>query len=146
MKKKILLGFLAILVIMQFFRIDMDNPPVDPAKDFIALTEPSDEVKTLLKSACYDCHSNETEYPWYAHVAPVSWPIGHHIEEGREHLNFSIWADYDADKADHKLEECAGEVEEGHMPISSYTWTHGDAKLSKEQKETLEEFFEGLRK
>ena len=145
-KKKVLLGILIIFLLIQVFRIDMDNPKVEPEKDFITITQPTEDVKLLLKNACYDCHSHYTKYPWYAQIAPVSWWLKHHVDEGREELNFSEWSDYPADKADHKLEECVEEVKGGKMPLNSYTWTHGEAKLTAGQKKTLAEFFEGLRK
>ena len=145
MKKKILIGVLAVFIIMQFFRIDTSNPKVEPGKDFIAIVQPSAEVKVLLKSACYDCHSHTTVYPWYSQIAPVSWWLKDHVDEGKEHLNFSIWGDYSAKKADHKLEECGEEVEEGEMPLSSYTWAHSEAKLTDQQRKTLAQFFNGLR-
>jgi len=143
--KKVGLALLVIFLIMQFFRIDKSAPQVDPKLDFLEMTNPSDEVKALIKDACYDCHSYETVYPWYSNIAPVSWWTKHHVDEGREELNFSVWAEYSLKKADHKLEECAEEVEEGEMPLSSYTVTHSEAKLSKEQKESLEEFFNSKR-
>lgn len=142
--KKILIGLLAVFLIMQFFRIDKTNPAVVAELDFLEIHKPSVEIKALIKSACYDCHSNQTVYPWYSNVAPVSWFLEHHIEEGREHLNFSEWGNYAEGKRNHKLDECAEEVEEGEMPLASYTWTHGDAKLSAEQKETLEDWFKSL--
>lgn len=144
--KKILIVLLVVFVIMQFFRITSTNAPVVVANDFISLTNPTSEVKTLLKSACYDCHSNQTRYPWYSEVAPVSWWLQDHVDEGKEHLNFSIWGTYSAKRSDHKLEECAEEVEEGEMPLDSYTWSHGDAKLTAEQRKLLEGFFKSLRK
>lgn len=145
MKKKILLVLLAAFIVMQFFRIDTTNPTFEAKNDFIAMTNPPEEVTQILRAACYDCHSHETKYPWYSQVAPISWWVKHHIDEGKEHLNFSEWGTYSEKKADHKLEECAEEVEEGEMPLESYTWVHGEAKLSSDQKETLEEFFNGLR-
>lgn len=141
-----LLGLLAVLLIAQFFQISKTNPEFDASGDFIAITNPSEEVKTILKEACYDCHSYETNYPWYTYLVPLSYWINNHIKHGREHLNFSIWAEYEAKKADHKLEECAEEVEEEKMPLKSYTITHGNAKLSKEQRALLEDFFNNLRK
>lgn len=141
--KKVMLVLLSIFVVIQFiFRIDKTVPAFDATQDLIAITKPSEEVVNLLKSSCYDCHSYETEYPWYSNVAPVSAWIGHHIEEGREHLNFSVWGSYSPEKAEHKLEECAEETEEKKMPLSSYTLTHGDASLSEEQIETLVNWFE----
>lgn len=142
--KRVLLTLLIVFVGLQFIRIDKNNPKVEQAKDFIAITQPSEEIENMLRTACYDCHSNETKYPWYTNVAPVSFWIKHHIDEGREHLNFSEWGDYSEDKRNHKLHECEEETEEGEMPLSSYTLTHGDAKLSSEQKEELAEWFESM--
>ena len=137
MKKKIGIGLLVVVVGMQLVRIDKTNPPVDEAKDIIAVTNPPSEVTEILKAACYDCHSNETAYPWYSNVAPVSWWLQHHVEEGREHLNFSQWGDYDDKKAEHKLDECIEMLEEGKMPMNSYTWTHEEAVLTDKEKELL---------
>jgi len=144
--KKIGLGLLVILVILQFFQIDKTNPESDPAKDLIAMTSPSEDVKLILEKACYDCHSNQTEYPWYTSVAPVSWWIKDHIDHGKGHLNFSEWGDYSVKKQDHKLEELIEEVEEGEMPLDSYTWVHGDARLSDAQKKSLMDWAAKLRK
>ncbi len=135
MLKKIILGLIVFLVLIQFIRIDKTNPPVDKKKDFITLTNPSPEVKAILITSCYDCHSNESTYPWYSNVAPVSWWLKNHINEGREHLNFSEWGSYTEKRQQHKLDECIEEVEEGEMPLSSYTVTHKNAALSPAQKE-----------
>lgn len=145
MLKKILLGLVAVLVIIQFFRIDKTNPPVDASQDFMTLTSPPAEIAQIMKDACYDCHSHETAYPWYTNVAPVSWWVKNHINEGREHLNFSIWGTYTEKKADHKLEECYEEVEEGKMPMDSYTWAHAEARLTDTQREQLVSWFKSLR-
>jgi len=145
MKKRILLGLVILFLGMQLFRIDMDNPVVNYEQDFISMMNPPSEVESILRTSCYDCHSNETNYPWYSNVAPVSWWVEHHIEEGREELNFSEWGTYDAERKDHKLEECAEEVEEGEMPLQPYTITHGNAKLSEEQRELMEEWFNTVR-
>lgn len=149
MKKKSLLKkigwvFIFLLVAIQFVRINKENPTFDSANDLLVMSNPSAEIKELMKSACYDCHSNETTYPWYSNVAPVSWWLEHHVEEGREHLNFSEWGTYSVKKANHKLDECAEEVEEGEMPLDSYTWTHADAELSQEQRHNLEVWFKSL--
>ncbi len=138
-----MLVLLVAFIILQFFGIDTTNPTVIASEDFIHITQPDDDIKNMLKRACYDCHSNQTVYPWYAHITPVSWWIGHHIEEGREHLNFSKWGTFSKEKKNHKLHECEEEVEEGNMPLDSYTWTHGGADLSKAQKKKLAEWFEG---
>ncbi len=140
--KRVLLGLLAVLVILQFFRIEKTNPPIDTGEDFLYLAAPPQEIGLLIKDACYDCHSYETQYPWYTNVAPISWWIADHVEEGRGELNFSTWAQYDAERRAHKLEEAAEEVGEGHMPLQSYTWVHGVSRLSDEQRERLAAWFE----
>ena len=139
--KRILLGILALLLIIQLFRIDKTNPPIDTTKDFVKLTSPPAEVAQLVKNVCYDCHSHETKYPWYTNIAPVSWWVKGHIDHGRENLNFSTWADYEPKKANHKLEECYEEVEETHMPLASYTWMHPEARMSDDQRTVLVNWF-----
>jgi hypothetical protein len=145
-KKNILKIIVAVIVIIQFFRIDKTTSPVDPVKDFISVTNPPIRVAEIMKTSCYDCHSNQTNYPWYTNIAPVSWWIGHHIEEGKEHLNFSKWGDYSAKKADHKLEEFYEEVEEGEMPLNFYKALHADSQLSAEDKRLLINWVKSLRK
>lgn len=146
MKKKILYGLLIIVIAIQFFRIDKTNPKINIADDFIEITEPPREIASILKSSCYDCHSNESNYPWYSNIAPVSWWVKHHIDEAQEELNFSKWSTYDVKKKDHKLEEMAEEVEEGEMPLNEYTWTHAEAKLSAEQQTALINWIKETRK
>lgn len=90
-------------------------------------------MATLFKTACYDCHSDQPRYPWYAHIAPVSWWINGHIDHGREEINFSKWTTYSARNRDHKLEEMLEMVEKGEMPLPNYTILHKDAKLNNEQ-------------
>ncbi|NJN77288.1 MAG: heme-binding domain-containing protein [Saprospiraceae bacterium] len=146
MLKKIGIAVVVILVLMQFKRIDKTNPEFNEAEDFITITQPPTEIATLIKNACYDCHSHQSKYPWYSNVAPASWMLEHHIEEGRQHLNFSTWATYPEKKADHKLEECVEEVEEGNMPMKPYIIMHSEAKMTDAQKTVLVEWFESQRK
>ena len=141
MKKKILFGLLALLVIIQAFRIDQTNPPVEREKDLITVTQPPEEIAVMLKNACYDCHSFETSYPWYANVAPASWLLADHRNHGRKHLNFSVWGEYSEKKYKHKLEECIEMVEEGEMPMDSYVWFHSEASLTEAEAEKLLEWF-----
>lgn len=143
--KSIGIGILLLLVVAQFFRINKENPPLQADKDFLSIQNAPADIQNILKTSCYDCHSNLSQYPWYTNVAPVSWWIKHHINEGREHLNFSEWGFYSAEKADHKLEECVEMVEEGEMPMSSYTLLHGEASLNEEQKLMLVNWFSSLR-
>lgn len=140
--RNILLGLLSILIILQFFQIDKTNPTAPESEDLLSVTNPPEEVATLLKTVCYDCHSYQTQYPWYAYIQPMGWWLKDHIEEGREDLNFSKWTSYPADRAAHKMEEAAEEVAEGHMPLPSYTWAHADARLSDEQRNRMVAWFE----
>lgn len=135
---------MAALVIIQFFGIDKTNPPVNAGEEFMALAEPPADIAKLLKDACYDCHSHETEYPWYTNIEPVSWWIAGHINEARGHLNFSKWGAYDAEKMAHKAEECGEEVEKGKMPLKSYLPMHPEARLSDAQRKRLSSWFLAL--
>lgn len=144
LKKTIILIFILLLFI-QSFRIDKSIKAIDPSKDLISLTAPSIEITQLLKSSCYDCHSNQPNYPWYTNIAPISWWIKHHIDEGSHHLNFSLWGNYDAKKSHHKLDECIELLENKEMPLTSYTWIHKEAKLTDAQRLLLIEWFKGLK-
>lgn len=141
MKKKIAIGFVALLVIIQFFRIDKTNPAVVQENDFISVTNPPEHIQLILKTSCYDCHSNESTYPWYTNVAPISWWVKQHINEAREELNFSEWGTFTEKRKKHKLEEVYEEVEEGEMPLKSYLIAHSEAKLTTEQKNELVAWF-----
>lgn len=144
-KKKYILPALGlILVLIQFIRIDKTNPPIDPTLDFISTLNPPAEISSKIKAACYDCHSHETAYPWYTNVAPVSWWVKGHINEGRKHLNFSIWAQYEKGKQEHKLEECVEMVEKKWMPLGAYTWLHSEAKMTDADRENMMAYFKSL--
>ena len=142
MKKKIVIGFLIVIVFIQFFRIDKSKPEIKEGNDIISMLKPCKDIQMIIKANCYDCHSNEGVYPWYSNIAPISWFLGHHIEEGSEHLNFSEWGDYNLKKAAHKLEECYEEIEEDKMPLSIYELMHG--AMSEEDRKKLEEWFKSL--
>ncbi|MCF8424331.1 MAG: heme-binding domain-containing protein [Bacteroidia bacterium] len=143
--KNISIALIFILLMIQSIQIDKTIEPVNPATDFISVTAANTEVAGLLKTACYDCHSNQPTYPWYTNMAPVSWWIKHHINEGSQHLNFSIWRTYSEKRKNHKLEECIEMIEEGEMPMYSYTLMHKEAKLADSQKLQLVQFFKALK-
>jgi cytochrome c551/c552 len=103
------------------------------------------EVAAILRRACYDCHSNETVWPWYAGVAPVSWLLAHDVQEGRAELNFSTWDTYDAARRKKKLKETAEEVAEGEMPPWLYVLMHPDARLDATARERLRAWTAGER-
>lgn len=143
--KKTVLVLLVVFALIQFLQIDKTNPPVQAEADFITRTHAVAGIAHVLKTSCYDCHSNETTYPWYTNVAPVSWWLRNHISEARQQLNFSEWGTYSSRKSDHKLKECVDMTLEDKMPLWSYTLIHRDAKLSEEQKQALVIFFESQR-
>ncbi len=132
-KYKILSIILVVLIVLQFFRPKKNISEPTPETDFISLTKPSTEIANLLKASCYDCHSNTTHYPWYNNISLVSYWLDSHIDEGKEHLNFSEWKNVSTDRKLHKLEEMREEIQERKMPLESYTWLHGDARLTDDQ-------------
>ena len=139
MKKILWLAIPAALIAIQLIRPDTTNPPVDPAQDFQQVANPPAEVQTILKSACYDCHSNETKHPWYSQIAPVSWWVTDHVNEGREALNFSTFGMLSPGDRAEALEEASENIREGEMPLPSYTWMgmHPEAKLTAAQRDLL---------
>ena len=127
----VLLILIALLIAIQFYPVNRDNPTV--TADFSG--DPA--VKQILVQSCYDCHSNQTKWPWYSHIAPVSWLVVSDAHEGREKINFSEWGTYSAeDQADAK-KEIRKEVEKGEMPLEIYLWMHSKAKLTDLQKADL---------
>lgn len=132
------------LLILQFFQPNRTPVVDDASEDIFAVEEAPEHVMQIMQNVCYDCHSNQTDYPWYASVSPISWWLQDHINEGREHLNFSNWSGYVADKKAHKMEEAQEELEEGEMPLPSYTWIHGEAKLDQEEKKALMDWFQSM--
>lgn len=135
--KKILIGSLIILLALQFYRPDRNATEGDHTAVFLSETNPPTEVQRILENSCYDCHSNQTAYPWYGHIAPISYWLDDHIKHGKGNLNFSEWEHYSRKEKDHKLEALLEEVEKGKMPIEKYTWMHTDAKLNQEQKQAV---------
>ena len=136
---------LATLLIIQVFSIDKTNPAIDSNMDFFQTVDIPNDVKTMLKNACADCHSHEIKYPWYTNIEPFSWWIKGHIKGGLDQLNFSKWQQYDAPRKNHKIDECIEVIEKKSMPLTSYVWMHKDAKLSDEDRTRLVAFFESLR-
>ena len=133
--KRTLFIFLILFVVMQFIRPSSENIAVDKNLEIKA----PDEVMNILKVACYDCHSNEVKYPLYFNIAPFSWVISSHIEDGRKALNFSTWEEYSAEKKAEKIKEIYRTVY-APMPLQSYMWLHKEANLTKEQRSTVRDW------
>jgi hypothetical protein len=137
MIKKALLVLVVVLAAAQFIRPPRNLGTV-AGPNFIGNQHPIPAATAqVLERACYDCHSNHTEYPWYANVQPVASWLAWHINDGKRHLNFSEFATYSAKRAGKKLEEIGDEVREGGMPLWSYTLAHANARLSDEDKKLL---------
>ncbi|ASV31916.1 heme-binding domain-containing protein [Maribacter cobaltidurans] len=131
--KKVMIGLLVIFIATQFYRPEKNISKENHTAAFMEETNPPNEVKAILKNACFDCHSNNTVYPWYNNIAPVSFWLADHVEEGKSELNFSEWSSYSDKKKDHKLEELYEETEKRAMPLKEYTWTHHEARLTQDQ-------------
>ena len=137
MIKKILLVILAAFIIIQFIH-PARNRSEGPHPNYIGNVHPiPEDVKVILVKACNDCHSNNTEYPWYSKIQPVDWWLTDHVNEGKGHLNFDEYTHKNLRYQYHKLEEVVEMVETDEMPLESYTWIHKDAKLSPEEKNLL---------
>ncbi len=125
------------LLVIQFFRPSFSNPPLIAGQTLEESTDVPAAVLMVITRSCNDCHSNKGVYPWYSHIAPVSWFLANHVSEGRNELNFSEWGTYTDKKKAHKLEEICEQVEAGAMPLPSYLWIHRDAALSADQSRLL---------
>jgi hypothetical protein len=126
-----------LFILLQLKRPARTNPVSEPSQSIEAHVQIPPQVKEILDRSCRDCHSNNTEWPWYTNVAPVSWWISDHVNEGRKQLNLSEWGKLDRDRQDKKLRQICDEVEDGAMPLSSYLPLHPKAKLSEQDKKTL---------
>ena len=124
-------------VAIQFVRPALTNPPVDESQTILARAQVPTEVASILDRSCSDCHSNKTVWPWYTHVAPVSWWLTDHVGKGRKDLNLSEWGKLPADRQDRKLRQICDEVTDGNMPLASYLPMHPRARLSEQDKKTL---------
>ncbi|ADG92379.1 conserved hypothetical protein [Arcobacter nitrofigilis DSM 7299] len=130
-----IITFFVVLLLMQAIQIDKINPVTDKSLEIQA----PKEVKVLLKNACYDCHSNETVWPWYSSIAPGSWLIEGHVVDGRKALDFTKWNSYSQEKKEKKLKRIYRTVYAA-MPLASYMWIHKEANLTKEQRELIREW------
>ncbi len=145
MFRKIFLALLGIFVLIQFARPEKNQATGISANDIATKYAVPADVHNVLKRSCFDCHSNNTVYPWYDNIQPVSWWLNNHIKEGKDELNFSEFTTYSPKKARHKLEEVGEAVTEGWMPLGSYLWVHGDAKLKPEEAKLIANWASQLR-
>jgi len=141
MAKRIIKIFSLVLFLgivgIQFVRPNFVNPPVKRGERLEDVYQVPADVASIVKRSCADCHSNETEYPWYSGIAPLSWGMADHIKDGREELNFSVSKTYSDQRQARKLKQMCEEVEAGEMPFYQYLWLHWDARLSEGDKQSL---------
>lgn len=139
-KKKILLAFVILFIAIQFIQPARNKNGQVLTMDITKTINVPGNILNTFQKACYDCHSNNTRYPWYMNIQPMGWMMANHIKNGKENLNFSEFGSYSKRKQANKLRAVAKSIDEGSMPISSYTMMHADAKLSKESKELIKEW------
>ena len=131
------LGLIAVLIILQFFQPELNTAPIDPELDMLEVVEPPEAVADLIRNACYDCHSNQTVYPWYNRISPVSLYLHKHIIKGKEDLNFSEYGLLDKANKIGAFADFCDVLDAGTMPLQSYLLIHKDARLTQEEIESL---------
>lgn len=137
LKKKILVALILLFIIAQFFSPNKNQSGLYAINKFLVETKAPMEVQKILSQACFDCHSDQTTYPWYNSITPVNYWLNSHVNGGKSHLDVSKWSTYSVKRKAHKLEELIEEVGEGEMPLASYKWTHASADLTNDQIEAL---------
>ena len=138
------LAVLIALVGIQFIPTRRNINPEVPSTDFLLNYKVPEEVERLLRISCYNCHSNNTSYPWYSKIQPVGWFLESHINKGKAELNFSEFASHSVRKQKSKLKSMVNQIEKDEMPLSSYTFIHRDARLSQVSKKTIVDNFNAL--
>jgi hypothetical protein len=133
----VVVGWLGILVAIQCIRPARTNPPTDSSRTIAAAMAVPAAATAVLERSCRDCHSNDTRWPWYSNVAPMSWMLIDHVNSGRRHFNYSEWGGYAPDKSRKLLHDICEETKQGSMPVGSYTLVHRDARLTDADVATL---------
>lgn len=136
---------LVALIVIQFFPITLNEGDTVPQSDFMIVNQVPANIKNRLQVSCYDCHSNNTDYPWYSKIQPAAWYLEDHIQEGKDELNFNEWATYSDRRKNSKLQSIINQIEEDKMPLNSYTLIHGDAILSDEDKWVIIDYMTNLK-
>ena len=141
-RKSYIVSVLLILLIgIQFIRPARNYSGAISENSLGRLYEIPDTVSWVLQKACFDCHSNNTRYPWYSNVQPFGWMLANHIRKGKTDLNFDEFGTYSARKQKNKLKAVVNQIRDDNMPLRSYTWMHKDARLSEEEKQLLINWF-----
>lgn len=143
--KKAAITIIVLLVVIQFFKTK-ENKSIQVSENTITqYYEVPENIQNILKTSCYDCHSNNTNYPWYNKIQPVNWWLSNHVNEGKRKLNFDEFNVYSTKKKLHKLDEVIENIKDNEMPLKSYTLIHGDAKLSNSDKQEIEAWVKNIK-
>ncbi len=132
--KRVFIVLLVAFVGIQFIVTNRNQSNEVLSSDISLTYNVPENIQSILKTSCYDCHSNNTDYPWYNKVQPVSWFLKSHIEQGKAELNFSEFGSYSQRRQKSKLKSMASQIEDDNMPLSSYTLIHRNAKISENEK------------
>lgn len=146
MRKRIAIVTLVLLVAIQLIPVARTNPAVNARSSLLASGALPVGVSAILQRSCQDCHSNRTTWPWYSHVAPVSWVVASDVNGGRRHMNLDEWGSYNLEKKQSRLTKICEELKSGDMPDTKYTLIHRGAKLTDQQRTTLCDWAEATRK
>lgn len=143
--KIIALILLVAFVGIQFIPSERNQSEFVPKTDFLTVNNTPDNIGKLLQVACYDCHSNNTDYPWYNKVQPIAWFLEDHVVEGKKELNFSEWDEYSNRRKNSKLKSIISQIEDDEMPLFSYTLLHRDAVYSDSEKEEVINYMKAIK-
>lgn len=143
--KSILFVWIAASIVIQFIPTARNQSELVPKADFLLANDVPKSIGKLLKVSCYDCHSNNTAYPWYNKIQPLAWFLENHIKKGKDDLNFSDWDEYSNRRKNSKLESIISQIEDDEMPPFSYTLIHTNAVLSNSEKEALIDYMKHIK-
>ena len=131
----------AVFVVIQLIPVERNISRVPPGQSFEKTEKVPANVAAILKVSCYDCHSNNTRYPWYSELQPGAWFMARHIKKGKEELNFDEFNNYSKRRKKAKIKSIISQIEKDEMPLKSYRMMHGNARLSADEKKELLDFF-----
>ncbi|MFL0351960.1 heme-binding domain-containing protein [Xanthomarina sp. GH4-25] len=142
-----IIGFVLLVAFVgiQFVPTELNQSDIVTSTDFLLVNNPPENISTLLQESCYDCHSNNTSYPWYSKIQPIAWFMEDHIKEGKAELNFSEWDSLSNRRKASKLNSIIKQVESDEMPLSSYTLIHKEARFSEAEAQRVIDYMERLK-
>lgn len=143
--KKIAVVLAIVLIGIQLIPTAKNKTKNNPKTDFLVNFKASEEVTAIFKTSCYDCHSNNTYYPWYSKIQPIRFMMDNHIKNGKKDLNFNEFNTYSKRRQKSKLKSIIGQLEDGEMPLKSYSLLHKEAKLSTGEKKTIIDWIEKIK-